>query len=76
MSFLFGESVATDLKDLIATVRWTVAGEGSAEPILYFCQGQKCKQIWAVPPNENPFTKVGGFLFVFFVLQYSSFIIH
>ena len=32
-------------------------------------------QIRLSPPNENPFTQVGGFLFVLFILQYSSFII-
>ena len=27
-------------------------------------------------PNENPFTKVGGFLFVLYTIHFSSFIIH
>ena len=27
-------------------------------------------------PNENPFSQEGGFLFVLFIFQYSSFIIH
>ena len=27
-------------------------------------------------PNENPFTKVDGFLFVLFTIHFSSFIIH
>ena len=37
--------------------------------------------LWPVPfwvsvPNENPFSYEGGFLFVLFIFQYSSFIIH
>ncbi len=29
-----------------------------------------------VLPNKKPFTKVSGFLFVLFIIQYSSFIIY
>jgi len=37
---------APDLKIINATVRWTVAADGWTEANIYFCQRQKCKQIW------------------------------
>jgi len=40
MSFLFGKPVRADLKDQIATVRWTVAGEGWTEPNFNFANGK------------------------------------
>ena len=65
MSFLFGETERADLKNQIATVRWTVAADSWMEANLNFCLWQKCKQIWAVPPNENPFSKEDGFFLAY-----------
>ena len=42
-----------DLNNLIATVRWTVAAAGWKAANLNFCQRQKCKQIWPVPPEKE-----------------------
>jgi hypothetical protein len=37
---------------------------------------QSESQVLSLGPNKNPFTKVDGFLFVLFIINYSSFIIH
>ena len=46
--------VRTDLNHPNATVRWTVAADGSTEANNNFSshREEKCKQIWPVPPKS------------------------
>ena len=48
-SWFFFCAAPPDLNDLNASIRWTLARDGSTEANLYFCpvprKGQKCKQI-------------------------------
>jgi len=66
---------APDLKDQIATVRWTVAGEGSTEPNLYFHSHWGMKMQTNLASSSKKQSTHSGRLFFYFyaVSQTASF---
>ena len=69
MAFFFSPCVRSRTRTHLNATRTSVAAEGLTEAIFYFLSPAKenANRVLPTQPNENPFSKEVGFLFVLFI---------